>query len=204
MFILKILFHIKLVLCNNIFNKLKKQDVIFHVSKAKPKVMKRLLHFLKAFCKVLSFLLCLNLVSIPNLSYSQNCGPNVPSFQVNLSNNVNGSWISPNTARFGNCCGTTSPDNCIEFVITLHPSAAYISFNIFSGAIPGGALFYQINCGPQQALGKPICLNGAGPHTITFCKPGNNNNTYIIQSGGKAEAGNDVTVNDGCSDTLFA
>ncbi len=166
--------------------------------------MKRLLHFLKAFCKVLSFLICLNLTLLSNLSYSQNCGPNVPSFQVNLSNNVNGVWISPDTARFGNCCGTVSPDKCVEFVITLHPNATHVSFNIFSGAIPGGALFYQINCGPQQSLGQPICLNGSGPHTITFCKPGNNNNTYIIQSGGKAEAGNDVTVNDGCSDTLFA
>lgn len=57
-----------------------------------------------------------------------------------------------------------------------------INFDIVSGAAPTGALFYQINCGPQIQVGQPICLNGQGPHTLTFCKPGNNQNIYQITS----------------------
>jgi hypothetical protein len=46
------------------------------------------------------------------------------------------------------CCGAMSPDVCVEFSITLAPGANGISFNIASGAVPPGALYYQINCGP--------------------------------------------------------
>lgn len=136
-------------------------------------------------------------------SYSQ-CGPNVPTFTVNLTGNPGGTWISPNVIRNDNCCGTTAPNRCVEFIITLDPNAQGIAFSIASGAVPGGALFYQINCGPPQAVGAPICLSGVGPHILTFCKPGNNNNTYQITSIPGPTGGTDITVNDGCIDTLHA
>lgn len=135
--------------------------------------------------------------------YSQ-CGPNVPSFTVDLTGNPQGTWTSPPVIRNDNCCGTTSPDRCVEFEITLDPNATGITFNIIGGAIPGGALFYQINCGPPTALGSPICLSGVGPHILTFCKPGNNDNIYQITSIPAAVGGTNVTVNDGCIDTLAA
>ncbi|MGZ3862703.1 MAG: PKD domain-containing protein [Bacteroidia bacterium] len=136
-------------------------------------------------------------------SYSQ-CGPNVPSFTVNLTGNPAGTWSSPFVIRNDNCCGTTAPDRCVEFIITLDPAAQGIAFNITAGAIPGGALFYQIGCGPQHALGSPICLSGVGPHILTFCKPGNNNNVYSITSIPGPTGGTNVTINDGCIDTLHA
>jgi gliding motility-associated-like protein len=107
-------------------------------------------------------------------------------------------------ARNGNCCGTTAPDKCINFIITLDPSAVGISFNIIAGAVPGGALFYQIGCGPPTPLGQPICLSGPGPHLLTFCKPGNNENIYQITSIPPAIGGTNIVVNDGCTDTLHA
>ncbi len=132
------------------------------------------------------------------------CGPGVPTFTVNLTGNPGGTWLSPNVVRNDNCCGTTNPDNCIKFIITLDPNATGIAFSIASGAVPGGALFYQINCGPPSALGSPICLTGVGPHILTFCKPGNNANVYQITSIPAAVGGTNVTVNDGCIDTLHA
>jgi large repetitive protein len=135
--------------------------------------------------------------------YSQ-CGPNVPTFTVNLTGNPQGTWTSPSVIRNDNCCGTTFPDRCVKFEITLDPNATGITFNIISGAIPGGALFYQINCGPPTALGAPICLSGVGPHILTFCKPGTNDNIYQITSIPAAVGGTNVTVNDGCIDTLTA
>lgn len=136
-------------------------------------------------------------------SFSQ-CGPGVPVFTVNLTGNPNGTWNSPFVIRNDNCCGTTPPDRCVEFIITLDPNATGITFNITAGAVPGGALFYQINCGPPTALGSPICLTGPGPHILTFCKPGNNNNIYTITSIPGPTGGTNITVNDGCVDTLHA
>jgi gliding motility-associated-like protein len=132
------------------------------------------------------------------------CSPNVPFFSCNLSANPNGVWVSnPPVSRNGNCCGTQSPDRCIEFQVTLHPTAVAINFQIASGAIPPGAMFYQVNCGPQVPVGQPICISGVGPHTITFCKPGNNLNTYQITSyAGPAVSPADTTGN-GCSATAY-
>ena len=64
-------------------------------------------------------------------------------------------------------------------------------------------MFYQLNCGSPTAVGAPLCLNGTGPHVITFCKPGNNFNTYCITSIPAPSAGPDTTVNDGCSAALL-
>src|SRR5437868_13780590 len=109
--------------------------------------------------------------------YSQ-CGPSTPSFTANLACCPTGTWVSPVVQRNDSCCGSSNPDVCVKFTIILSPNAVGINFNIASGAVPPGALFYQINCGPPIAVGSPICLSGAGPHILTFCKPGNNNNTY--------------------------
>lgn len=136
-------------------------------------------------------------------AYTQ-CGPGVPGFNVDLTGSPDSVWTSPNIARNGNCCTSTPPDRCIDFIITLDPGAVGISFNIISGAIPGGALFYQINCGPPQALGTAICLSGVGPHFLTFCKPGTNANVYQISSIPAAVGGVDAVVNQGCIDTLHA
>lgn len=145
-------------------------------------------------------------ITIFLITYTQNsfsqCSSNVPVVNVDLTGNPDSVWLSPNIIRDGNCCGTTPPDRCVKFIITLDPGAVAINFSIASGAVPGGAMFYQINCGPQQAVGSPICLDGVGPHILTFCKPGNNNNTYQITSIPAATSGTDIVINDGCTGNL--
>ncbi|MES2139546.1 MAG: PKD domain-containing protein [Bacteroidota bacterium] len=148
------------------------------------------------------FFIILSIIVSSNL-YSQ-CGPGVPAFNVDLTGVPDSVWTSPFVVRNDNCCGTSGSDKCVKFVITLDPDAESINFNIIDGAVPGGALFYQINCGPQTALGQPICLNGVGPHVLTFCKPGNNDNVYQISSLPKPVGGVDVTINDGCIGQLTA
>jgi gliding motility-associated-like protein len=128
------------------------------------------------------------------------CDPSTPFFNVNLTGNPNATWISsPPVARNGNCCNTTAPDKCIEFIITLDSSALAITFSIASGAVPPGAMYYQLNCGPQTPVGQPICITGPGPHVITFCKPGNNNNTYQITSIGPPGISPNDTTSSGCT-----
>ncbi|MDX2360897.1 MAG: PKD domain-containing protein [Crocinitomicaceae bacterium] len=135
---------------------------------------------------------------------AQYCDSLVPSFTVDLTAAPNMGWTSLPIVRDGNCCGSTAPDNCLEFIITLHPSTIAVNFNIASGAVPPGALFYQIDCGPITAVGSPICLNGPGPHHLTFCKPGHNNNTFSITSFSSPIIGPDLTLNAACQGFIYA
>ncbi|TND07717.1 MAG: CHU large protein [Bacteroidetes bacterium] len=135
---------------------------------------------------------------------AQNCDSLVPAFIVNLTGNPDSSWTSPAVQRDGQCCGVAPPDICVSFMITLDPNSVSIVFNITSGAIPPGALFYQVNCGPQVAVGDTICLNGVGPHEITFCKPGNNINEYTITAIEAPNAPDSITVRQGCSAEMVA
>src|SRR5690606_27560308 len=73
---------------------------------------------------------------------------------------------------------------------------------IASGAVPPGALYYQINCGPPVQVGEPICISGAGPHHITFCKPGNNSNTFSITSIPYPSLSGTEWVSQACTGTL--
>jgi len=114
--------------------------------------------------------------------FAQPCDPLTPTFNVNLTGNPSGSWVSPTIQRVGYCCTAAGSDVCIEFMVTLDPLSTGINFNIVSGAVPPGALYYQVGCGPLVPVGQPICVFGVGPHRITFCKPGNNPNTYSITS----------------------
>lgn len=136
-------------------------------------------------------------------AHSQYCDSLVPSINVDLSASPAVSWLSPNIVRDGNCCGSSAPDVCLEFVITLHPSTIALNFDIASGAVPPGALYYQVDCGPATAVGDPICLYGPGPHTLTFCKPGNNGNTFSIQTYGDPYVGPDITLNAGCQGYIY-
>jgi gliding motility-associated-like protein len=143
-------------------------------------------------------------LSVSTQLYSQvpTCGTDVPFYQINLSGHPDSIWYSPGHSRNGNCCGTTSPTRCTSFEIILDTGAAMINFNIASGAIPTGVMFYQIGCGPQIPVGQPICIIGAGPHHLTFCKPGNNQNTYFVQSIPKPTFPKAQHVRIGCHQTI--
>ncbi len=132
-----------------------------------------------------------------------NCSGGTPTFIVDLTDNPDSVWTSASVSRAGSCC--TPPDNnCVQFVITLAPESEGIFFNIppGCGATPGGALFYQVDCGPQTNLGLPVCLDGTGPFILTFCKPGANTNCFSIESFQAPTTSGDVTVSDDCSADL--
>jgi len=135
---------------------------------------------------------------------AQICDSITPVFNVNLAGQPNGTWTSPPIQRDGYCCGVSGSDKCLEFDLTLDTAAVNIVFNVASGAMPGGALFYQVNCGPPMSVGQPICLSGAGPHIITFCKPGNNTNTYSITSSSVPSLSGVQLISQACSGLLVA
>ena len=146
--------------------------------------------------------LAFSLVSFFGLA--QPCDISTPSYNVNLSSNPDSVWISPSTQRDGYCCSAAGADKCIEFNVTLSAQASGIQIDIISGAVPGGALFYQIACGTSYQVGVPACLTGVGPHRITFCKPGNNTNVYRIRSIPKADLNGRLLVTQACNGQLIA
>ena len=136
--------------------------------------------------------------------FAQGCDPTTPTFTINLSGNPDSTWTSTAVERMGNCCGTTAPDKCIEFLLTLDSNSSGIRLDIPTGALPGGALFYQIGCGTSYQVGLDICLSGPGPHRITFCKPGNNVNTYQIKAIPKPDLKGRLVINEACIGHLKA
>lgn len=153
--------------------------------------------------KKLFLLLLVSLTySINGYSQVPTCGANVPFFQVDLTGQPAGVWESPLHSRVGQCCGVGNSNNCNSFEVILDANAAMINFEIVAGALPSGSMFYQINCGPQIPVGDPICITGTGPHHITFCKPGNNENIYRITSIPKPTFPVDDTVRIGCVSEL--
>jgi gliding motility-associated-like protein len=139
-------------------------------------------------------------------AWGQACDASTPSFTFDLTGKPDSIWRSPNISRSGLCCGLDPderpPARCIEFYFTLDKGAVGINFKIASGAIPSGSLEYQIGCGPRYKVGDPICLDGPGPHRLTFCKPGNNPNTYTIESIAAPKVSDPVYVSDGCRGVL--
>jgi gliding motility-associated-like protein len=146
--------------------------------------------------------LLLFLMLLYNGYYNAQCGQGTPSFSVNLTWSPSATWVSPSVVRADTCCGWTGTDVCIKFTFTLHPQSMGINFGIFSGASPPGALFYSINCGPPVSVGTPICLSGTGPHVLTFCKPGNNANSYSISAIPSPVVPDSILVRNGCTQTL--
>jgi len=142
------------------------------------------------------------IVSKQCFSQSGSCDANVPYYEVNLIGLPNGNYISPTIIRNGACCGS-SGDRCIEFKIKLDTNSIAINFYIASGAIPSGSMYYQINCGTPTPVGSNICLNGPGPYTLTFCKPGNNANTYGIRAISSPVAPASGLASKNCPSTLI-
>ncbi len=151
-------------------------------------------------------LVCCFILPGRGLAQSGVCDNNTPFFIADLSGNPDTSYISPSVVRKGRCCGEVGPPppRCIEFEITLHPDALGIAFDFYSGAEPTGAMYYQINCGDPIPVGEPVCLSGVGPHTLTFCKPGSNQNEYTIISFGPQITAPDEEVRAGCETIMMA
>ncbi|MES2781117.1 MAG: SprB repeat-containing protein, partial [Bacteroidota bacterium] len=129
--------------------------------------------------------------------WAQPCS-GAPSFTIDLSGSPDSTWTSSSIARSGDCCGSSNPDRCIEFNLTLDSLSSGIKLDIPSGALPGGALFYQIGCGVSYQVGVEICLSGPGPHRITFCKPGNNTNVYQIKAIPKPDIRGKLLITQAC------
>jgi gliding motility-associated-like protein len=132
---------------------------------------------------------------------TQRCDSSVPFFSVDLTGSPDSVWTSPWHSRNGYCCGSSGNSICTSFELKLDSAVSAITIEIL-GAVPPGALYYQIDCGPEIRVGEDICIQGGGTHLITFCKPGNNSNQYIIRSMSKPDVPEEIVVFGGCTQQI--
>ena len=130
------------------------------------------------------------------------CDSLTPFFDVDLTGEPDSIWVSPSVTRDGLCCDAEWPDRCIEFQITLDENSVGMEFSIISGAVPSGALFYQISCLDSAIVGDVICLPGGETYNITFCEPGNNPNEYEIAAVPGVILPDSIVVRADCSGVL--
>ena len=152
---------------------------------------------------------CTQTIRVSDVSTCDVCQDEVPFEFADLSGAPDSLWFSEEKRREGICCSVTQdpgegPPRCVSFNVYLDENAVGIIFNIYSGAEPPGALFYQIDCGPEIPVGEVVCLSGGRTHTVTFCKPGSNENIYSIQSIQGAVTTGDVIArsDETCTDTI--
>lgn len=155
---------------------------------------------------IVSVLFFIVFVGLQNVSaQTSNCTGGTPSYTVNLSSNASGVWTSSNIVRAGQCCGGGGDNNnCVEFIVTLSPNAEAFVLDIIGGATPSGSLSYTVNCGTPTPIGGKFCVTGVGPHYISFCKSGNNDNVYRITSIQKPMVSANMVTRIGCSSRLVA
>nr|WP_319998671.1 HYR domain-containing protein [uncultured Draconibacterium sp.] len=152
---------------------------------------------------------CTQTIRVSDVSTCDVCQDEVPFEFADLSGAPDSLWFSEEKRREGICCSVTQdpgegPPRCVSFNVYLDENAVGIIFDIYSGAEPPGALFYQIDCGPEIPVGEVVCLSGGRTHTVTFCKPGSNKNIYSIQSiQGVVTTGDVIARSDEtCTDTI--
>lgn len=167
-----------------------------------PKLMSKFTMHSQYHITVLLFTMMLGLFLSNAKAQSGNCSSSTNFYSVDLSSNTQAVWYHEDEQREPGavCCGLSNPQRCTEFEVTLHPNAAAISFNIYNtqgNPMNGG--FYQLNCGPQGDPKEPICISGSGPHTITYCKPGNARFDFEIRSVPGPGVSDDDTTRSGCS-----
>ncbi len=150
------------------------------------------------------FFIVVFMTASQNLLAQSQCSGS-PSYTVNLSTNAASSWTSTNITRAGTCCGGGSGNsNCVEFIVTLNPNAEAFVLEITSGATPPGSLSYTVNCGPPTPIGGKFCVSGVGPHYVSFCKSGGNDNVYKITSIPRPMVSANFTTRVGCDSRLVA
>ena len=134
-------------------------------------------------------------------SSAQVCDSIVPVDTVDLSNDPNGSYVTGILNRQGLCCGVSGGGNtkCFLFILYLNPLAEGVLVDLETGAGAFGNLYYQVGCGTATSFGTPLCLNGPGPHQVTFCKSGGNAYSLRITSVAEPVLPDSVSINDGCS-----
>lgn len=128
------------------------------------------------------FVLLFFMTGFPGQLAAQNCTAGTPSFFLDLSSDPNSLRNFTDIEPKGQCCDADKNQNCMEFVILLHPEATAVRFNFTT---PTGSLFYQVNCNTPVEISSNsilLCFSDPGPHTITFCRSGKPKYSFSIIS----------------------
>lgn len=121
-------------------------------------------------------------------------------YNINFSAAKDTSWTLSASRSGTACVGTTSADTrCIRFNITVNPGTDLINFTTKKIT---GASFYSINCEKLIPIGEPACIKGLTTICISFCKPGNDPDDYVITASTIIKGSSDLILRQNCSGTM--
>ena len=154
---------------------------------------------------LLLFILSVFITCNLNRSYGQcePCEEDVVTVEVDLSDSVDIVWDTTDIVRNNHCCGAVGSTRCIRFDVTTHELTEQIKFEVINPSPPGGA-FYQIDCGEHHSLADSVCVSDMTTFCIVYCKSGGDSPTYRITAGRSTHASDDITLNAGCTDMMYA
>jgi len=102
--------------------------------------------------------------------------------------------------RNGDCCSGT---NCISFNVRLDVDAIGIEIIVEAGAAPAPHE-WKIDCNDVSLDKNVVCMPGGSFHLFTFCKPGNNGETYTFRSVPGVIGSGNITTRVECNGQLSA
>jgi PKD repeat protein len=116
----------------------------------------------------------------PGHALSQDC----TGFPVDLTSSPTASWANPEYfSPSGQCCGVPAGTNCFSYEVTLHPESNAVVINLMRQGGSWGQVNYYVDCmnfGPVYENDPvTICLDGPGPHTITFCRTATTSASFL-------------------------
>lgn len=121
---------------------------------------------------------------------------------VDLTLAPTGVIVIPGVQREDKCCDAKK-EECASFNVRIPDGAVGVQIDI-DGATPSPQ-DWRIDCESVSIIGNVICIPGGDFHLFTYCKPGNNLNTFtfrtingIVQSGdiiARVECNSQISVN---------
>ena len=127
------------------------------------------------------FIACFVVLCMSNKLYAQ-CDVTTPTFNVDLTLNVDSIWTLNSVSRVDSCCNrANASENCIQFNVELHAGASSMAIYMTSPSPPGPVYFY-IDCDSTGYLVGDTVSFPSGGHSVTLCKSGSDQPTYSIVS----------------------
>jgi len=113
-----------------------------------------------------------------------------------------GVMVFPNLQRNGSCCSNPPGNNCVSFNVRLDDDAVGVEI-LIDGATPSPH-DWRIDCTDYTMNGNVVCIPGGAFHLFTFCKPGNNKNTYTFRSIPGVVAADGISTRVECNGQITA
>lgn len=135
------------------------------------------------------------IITVQSLCGCSPCATSNAFYTVDLLGEPTGSITIPNVVRKDKCCDATK-NYCASFNVRVDDDAVGVQI-LIDGAAPN-PMDWKIDCQGVPINNGIVCIPGGSFHLFTFCKPGNNANTFTFISIAGVVTSNNITARVSC------